>query len=175
MTAVVDRLRSIGEGYAPDHDRPLRGYVMTLGGYLGVCGGLVGVASLTRRRAPEHPTAQDVVLISVATHKLSRLLAKQSVTSPLRAPFARYERTTDTGELGERARGSGVSHTVGELLTCPFCLSVWVATGLSAGLVFAPRLTRLVAATFTAVAASDVLQLAYASLQQGNSHKHARR
>lgn len=172
MTAVVDRLRSIGEGYAPNHERPLRGYVMTLSGYLGVCGGLVGIARLTGRRAPERPTAQDVVLVSVATHKLSRLLAKQSITSPLRAPFARYERTTTTGEIGERARGSGVAHTVGELVTCPFCLSVWVATGLAAGLVFAPRLTRLAAATFTAVTASDMLQLAYASLQQGGVHGH---
>jgi hypothetical protein len=172
VTTVVKRLRSIGEGYAPDRGRPLRGYVMVLGGYLGVCGGLVGVASLTGRRAPEQPTARDVVLISVATHKLSRLLAKQSVTSPLRAPFARYERTTNTGEMGEQARGSGATHTVGELLTCPFCLSVWVATGLAAGLVFAPRLTRLVAATFTAVTASDALQLAYVALQQGVAHKH---
>jgi hypothetical protein len=175
VTAVVDRLRNIAAGYAPDQDRPLRGYLMILSGYLSVCGGLVGIARLTGRQAPAQPTPQDVVLISVATHKLSRLLAKQSVTSPLRAPFARYERTTNMGEMGERARGSGVTHAVGELVTCPFCLGVWVATGLAAGLVFAPRLTRLVAATFTAVAASDMLQLAYASLQQcDRKHAHAK-
>jgi Protein of unknown function (DUF1360) len=41
-----------------------------------------------------------------------------------------------------------------------------VATGFAAGHVFAPRLTRLVAATVSAVAVSDVLQLAYAAAQQ---------
>jgi hypothetical protein len=41
-----------------------------------------------------------------------------------------------------------------------------VATGLSAGLVLAPRQTRLVLATFTAVAGADFLQYLYAYLQQ---------
>ena len=54
----------------------------------------------------------------------------------------------------------------GELITCPFCLAQWVATGLAAGLVFAPRATRLVMSTFSAVAGADFLQYAYASLQQ---------
>jgi hypothetical protein len=34
------------------------------------------------------------------------------------------------------------------------------------GFVFAPRLTRLVAGTFTALAGADFLQLAYARAQQ---------
>jgi Protein of unknown function (DUF1360) len=156
----------MSDGYAPGQDRPLRGYLATLGGYLGACATLVGLARLTGHRPPERPTAQDVLMMSVATHKVSRLLTKDSVTSPLRAPFARYERATGHAEVGERARGTGFAHAVGELVTCPFCLGVWVATGLSAGLVFAPRLTRMVAATFTAVAVSDMLQLAYATLQQ---------
>ena len=50
---------------------------------------------------------------------------------------------------------------IGELVTCPFCLAAWVATGLTGGLVLAPRLTRLVATALTATAASDFLQMAY--------------
>ena len=38
---------------------------------------------------------------------------------------------------------------------------MWVATGLAGGLVFAPRLTRLVALAATAVAAADFLHLGY--------------
>jgi ABC-type dipeptide/oligopeptide/nickel transport system permease component len=38
----------------------------------------------------------------------------------------------------------------------------WIATGFAFGLIFAPRATRLVASTMTAVAGSDFLQLAYA-------------
>ena len=61
---------------------------------------------------------------------------------------------------------SGLRHSIGELLTCPFCLDVWIATGFAIGLVFAPRATRLIAACLTAVAGSDFLQLAYATAQQ---------
>ena len=57
-------------------------------------------------------------------------------------------------------------HSIGELLTCPFCLDVWVVTGFVAGLTFAPRLTRLIAGAFTALTGADFLQLAYAAAQQ---------
>jgi len=166
MSQLLDRVRAAAAGYAPGQGRPLRGYLLTMAGYAGLTGMLAGLARLTGRRAPERISGLDVVLISCATHKVSRLLAKDSVTSPLRAPFTRYEGTTGDAELGEQVRGTGVRHSVGELISCPFCLGVWVATGFAAGLVFAPRFTRLAAATFTAVAASDTLQLVYAAVQQ---------
>ena len=43
----------------------------------------------------------------------------------------------------------GLRHSIGELITCPFCLDVWIAAGFTIGLVFAPRLTRLVAAALS--------------------------
>lgn len=63
-------------------------------------------------------------------------------------------------------RGSGARHAVGEMLTCPFCLDQWVATGFAFGLVMVPRLTRLVMATLSAVAGADFMQLAYAAAQK---------
>jgi hypothetical protein len=162
---VIDSLaqatRAVRRGYGNGRQRPLGGYLVTLATYSAVVGGLTGIARLTGRRPPERLPLADVALLGIATHKLSRLLAKDSVTSPLRAPFTRYEGAAGASELAEEVRGDGVQHAVGELVSCPFCLAVWVATGLSAGTVFAPRLTRLVTATFTAVAASDFLQLAY--------------
>jgi Protein of unknown function (DUF1360) len=166
MTGLGERVRAAAAGYAPGQGRPLRGYLVTLAAYAGLAGGLAGLARLTGRTPPERLTTQDVVLMSIATHKVSRLLAKDAVTSPLRAPFARYQGPSGDAELGEQVRGEGVAHSIGELVTCPFCLAVWVATGLAAGFVFAPRLTRLVAATFTAVAGSDLLQLGYAAAQR---------
>jgi hypothetical protein len=55
---------------------------------------------------------------------------------------------------------------VGELVSCPFCSAVWVATGLAFGLLLAPRVTRIVTTVMCAVAGSDFLQLAYARLQE---------
>jgi hypothetical protein len=166
LRSVRKRAHAIAGRYAGGNRRPLGGYVATLGTYSAVVAGLAAAARATGHRPPERMSTQDVVLASIATHKLSRLLTKESVTSPLRAPFTRYREPGGPAELHEEVRGSGVAHAVGELITCPFCVAVWVATGLSAGMVFAPRLTRLVATTFTAVAVSDVLQLAYAAAQQ---------
>jgi Protein of unknown function (DUF1360) len=63
-------------------------------------------------------------------------------------------------------RDSPLRHSLGELVTCPFCLDLWVATAFVAGLIFAPRFTRLIAGSFTALAGADFLQLAYARAQQ---------
>ncbi|CNI14576.1 Protein of uncharacterised function (DUF1360) [Mycobacterium tuberculosis] len=89
------------------------------------------------------------------------------MTSPLRAPFTRYAGTGGPAEVQEGSRQSGqLRHTLGELLTCPFCLDMWVATGFAIGLIFAPRFTRLIAGSFTALAGADFLQLAYAIAQR---------
>ena len=124
---------------------------------------LAAAAKVTGHPVPERPAAADVVLISLATHKLSRLIAKDAVTSPLRAAFTTYREPAGAAELNEEVRdqGSSIRHGIGELVTCPFCLAVWVATGLTGGLVLAPRLTRLAATALTATAVSDFLQMAY--------------
>ena len=98
--------------------------------------------------------------------RLSRTLAKDPVTSPLRAPFTKYEGTSGAAELAEEVRGEGLQHSVGELITCPMCLAQWVSAALCGGLVFAPRATRLVMATMSGVAGADFLQYAYAYLQK---------
>ncbi|WP_043630157.1 DUF1360 domain-containing protein [Nonomuraea candida] len=158
MTEILQKTERAYEG---DHDRPLAGYVGLLGAY----GGTVGVAAiaalLAGRRAPEQVGVLDVLLMAACTHKVSRRLAKDPVTSPLRAPFTRYEGQGGPSEVQEKPRNA-----LGELLACPFCLAQWVATGYAAGLVLAPRVTRLVGATMTAVAISDWLQLAYAKLMK---------
>ncbi|MER7407835.1 DUF1360 domain-containing protein [Streptomyces sp. NPDC000070] len=73
---------------------------------------------------PDRSQPWDVVLTSVATFRLSRLLSKASVTSPLRAPFTRYVGPQGPAELHEEAEPEGGRDTVGELVTCPFCTSV---------------------------------------------------
>ncbi|MEV6299747.1 DUF1360 domain-containing protein [Actinoplanes sp. NPDC051861] len=161
--ALRERFSRVAREYAPHDHRPLDGYLVAMGAFGALAGSLAGAARVTGRPVPERPAVTDVVLLSIATHKLSRLLAKDSVTSPLRAPFTRYAEPAGAAELNEEVRdqGSSVRHGIGELVTCPFCLAVWVATGLTGGLVLAPRLTRLAATVLTATAASDFLQMAY--------------
>jgi hypothetical protein len=145
---------------APD-ERPLRGYATVLGVFAAAAGAVAGAARLAGRRLPERPSPGDVALLAVATHKISRLITKDAITSPIRAPFTQFEEAAGEAELNESPRGHGVRHSLGELLTCPFCTGVWVAGGLAAGLVFAPRLTRFGMGVASAVAGSDFLHLAY--------------
>jgi len=104
----------------------------------------------------------DMALLAVATHKSSRMLTKDKVTAPVRAPFTEFEEDAELpGEVSESARGSGLRRSLGELLVCPYCLSLWIATAMAAGFLVAPRLTRQVTSVLTAVFGGDLLQLAY--------------
>lgn len=146
--------------------RPLPGYLLAMGTYAALVGAVAAVGRFTGARLPEKFSLGDTALVAVATHKASRLLTKEAVTSPLRAPFTRYEEPAGHAELKESVRSDHPArHAIGELLTCPFCAGVWIASGLTAGMVFAPRFTRLVSTALTAVAASDTLNLVYDKLK----------
>lgn len=152
--------------YEGDRDRPLGGFLAVAGTYAVV---VTGASLLLRRRRqplPERIGGADLALLAVATHKLSRLLAKDPVTSPLRAPFTRFEGLSGPAELAEKVRGTGLRKAVGALITCPFCLAVWVATAFAFGFVVAPRATRLAASVLVAVTGADVLHFAYAALEE---------
>ncbi|MEV6980908.1 DUF1360 domain-containing protein [Sphaerisporangium sp. NPDC051017] len=164
--SVKNKLREEERAYESGTDRPLGSYLRILTVYGGAVAGLVGLGRITGVKAPERIAPLDLVLMGLTTHRVSRTLTKDPVTSPLRAPFTRYAGVSGPAELREEVRGHGVRHAVGELLTCPFCLAQWVATAYAAGMVFAPGFTRLAGATMSAVAVSDWLQLAYARLMQ---------
>jgi hypothetical protein len=164
---VVGWARHQAESYrSSGEDRPLGGYLAALGVYAAGVGGLTLSARALGFTAPERVTPFDLVLVGLATHKTSRIVSKDAVTSPLRAPFTVYDEPSGDTELSEHPRkNSSAQHAVGELVTCPFCLAQWIATGFAAGLVFAPRFTRLAALVLSGTASSDFLQLAYAALQ----------
>lgn len=156
--------RAQAEQYSGDTERPLRGYVITMSVYAGVVAALAGVVRLTHAEPPDGLSERDVVLCAAATHKLSRLLAKDPVTSPLRAPFTEFRGTQGPSELEETVRADGQSKAVGELLTCPFCTGVWVATGFTAGLLLLPRTTRIAMGALAALTGADFLHFAHARL-----------
>jgi hypothetical protein len=164
-STLIERARAQQDRYAHGADRPLGGYLVTMGSYAGLVGAIALLARATRRDIPRQLGTADVVRCAAATHKLSRLLTKDPVTSPLRAPFASYEGTAGPAELREEVRGQGTRKTVGELVTCPFCASVWIATAFTAGLLYLPRTTRLATATLTALAGADLLQFGHALLE----------
>jgi hypothetical protein len=160
-------MADVVSGYSPPgEDRPLGGYLVLAS----VFQLLVLAAAVAFRRSnkelPERLGAGDLLLVSAATHKLSRLIGKDKVTSFVRAPFTEYQEPGGPGEVEEKARGTGLRKAVGELLICPYCLSLWIATAFAIGLVAAPRPTRLIAFVLTAVGVSDSLQFAYKAAEE---------
>jgi hypothetical protein len=163
---IVDRARRVSQTYAGDEERPLGSFLGLMGGYAAAVGALSAVVRSRDVELPDGLSWKDIALVALATHKASRVLAKAPVTSPLRAPFVTFEGASGEAELAEDVRGSGVQHAIGEFVTCPFCLSQWIATAMTFGLVLAPRQTRLATATLAALVGSDALQFLYSDLQE---------
>ncbi|MGY1438114.1 DUF1360 domain-containing protein [Streptomyces reniochalinae] len=93
-----DVVHEHGHRYAPDADRPLGGYLAVLSSF-GT--GVVGAATAARcagHRAPQNLGPRELVLLTLATHKLSRMVSKDAVASPFRAPFTRYAGTSAPAE-----------------------------------------------------------------------------
>jgi hypothetical protein len=167
VTAARRSFAHQAEAYRHGEARPLGGYVAVMAVFAALVTGACGLIAAGRRGLSESVRPWDVFLLTVGTHKVSRTISKDAVTSPLRAPFTSYVGSGGPAEIMEEVReGSTVRHAVGELLTCPFCLDMWVATGFTLGLVFSPRVTRYVAATFTMLTGADLLHLGYAMAQR---------
>lgn len=137
-------------------ERPLPEYAAITGAFSAVLGGFL---VLSRRRLPIRLGFGDLARIGLASYKLARLVAKDEVTSWVRAPVTRDEEATEP-------KPRGMERALGELVTCPYCVGLWIASGLSYALVLFPRQTRLVTTIFGAQAVADFLNAAYVKLSE---------
>ena len=164
-TAAAERAASrVKSAYAGDAERPLGSFLALMAAY-GAATGALGLA-VKRRGVPERLPLGDLLLLGVATAKLSRLISRDRVTSPLRAPFTEFDEFANASEVEEAPRGSGLRLALGELVTCPYCLAQWVGTGLLGGLLLKPRETRLVAGLFAMLAVNDAVQVGHEHLMK---------
>lgn len=163
-TATARKVEQVVEGYAPPERRPPFGWYALV---TAIFNGALGAFVWARRRSlPDRVPAADIVLLGIASHKVSRLVTKAKVTSFLRAPFTSYSGSGGPGEVDERPRGDGLRRVVGGLLTCPYCLGLWISGAFAGLFASAPRPARLVASVFAALTISDFLQLAYKAAER---------
>lgn len=168
---LSDLTRAI-RGYAPGSKVPLAGYTATMLTYALVLGRVLAGISHERRWRPDW---MDLLLLGAATHKLSRIITKDFVTSPLRAPFTRRQAQEGAGEVKDQPRGNELQSSIGYLLTCPYCAGPWLATALSALLAWRPLQTRFVLQLLAAVTISDFLHLEYSRLNESRKLEIATR
>lgn len=153
------------EGHSPGQERPLGSYALLLGSFSTICGGFALWLRRSGKDLPERVEDRDLALVAVASFKASRIIARDRVTSAIRAPFSRFQNDAGPGEVDEAARGRGLRRVLGELLVCPYCLDVWTASAFLGGLIAAPRATRWIASVFVVVAAADALQIGYSKAE----------
>ena len=141
---------------AVDDERPLPEYATLAAAFW-----LVFAAFLasSRDRLPERFRVTDVGAIALSSYKLSRLITKEDVTAFVRAPVTEDPDAT-------QPKREGMARVIGELLTCPYCIGLWITSGLAYGHVLFPRETRFFTAIFGSYAVSDFLNAAFVRLRK---------
>jgi hypothetical protein len=131
------------------------------GAYAAIVGtfaaGLAGAAVLANAlgREPRENGALDLLVLSLATFKTARTIAGDDVASFIREPFVDGDEPVETGDLRQ---------AIGELVTCSRCVGTWIAGGLTATQIVAPRFGRVLTWSLAAAGANDVLQAGFSAL-----------
>src|SRR5438105_2543431 len=136
-------------------------------------GGLAAAGGLSKLldHDPQCQTVLDLVVLSAASFKAARTLARDEVTSFLREPFT-IETAHEGGE--EPVRSGDLNQAIGELITCSRCAGTWVAAGLATTQILAPRFGRLLTWSLGAAGINDFLQAGFATLASKADELEAR-
>ena len=181
-TIVTNWLQEQATAYRNRHDRPLSGYFTLMGVYGAATTLAAATARALGRRPPDRLDPWDVALMTVATHKLARTIAKDPITSPLRAPLPRMseparlpssKRQLPTAPA-RRDKASSSEQLGLTRATMTAGAEMKDRTGFPIGPCWKNRISVSPGADsvrpnrFTAVASKDYLNNVYARLQQSN-------
>lgn len=91
-----------------------------MGAFGAFVSGLAGARGFSKTRLPGKPKPGEILLLGGRRTNLPRLITKDLVTAPLRAPLVKFKEETGEGEVEEQScREGGIEEAVGDLLTCP--------------------------------------------------------
>ena len=139
---------------------PYEAYAAIMGTFVGGLG-LAGVAARALDRDPACQTPLDLVVLSAASFKAARTLARDEVTSFIREPFVEgdaHEGDEEPVETGD------FRQAVGELVTCSRCGGTWAAAALATTQILAPRFGRLLTWSLAAAGINDWLQAGFSAV-----------
>ena len=171
LTHELREHRLIGRGH--EHE-PLVDYALLATTFTTLTGGAI-LGAVRQGACPTALPLHDAALLGLATARLTRLVTREKVTRPIRAPFTENEPGADPGEVAEQPRGEGLTRAIGELLTCPRCFAMWASSALSLAYVFAPGPTRVVSGILAASLISDWVNVRFAHAREAASKDAAHR
>ena len=141
---------------------PYEAYAAIMGTFVGGLG-LAGLAARAFDRNPACQSPLDFIVLSAATFKAARTIARDEVTSFLREPFVKgeaHDGAEDPIESGDYRQA------IGELVTCSRCGGTWAAAFLASTQILAPRFGRLLTWSLAAAGVNDWLQAGFAALTE---------
>jgi hypothetical protein len=139
---------------------PYAAYAGIMSTFVGGLAAAGGIAKLLDRDAREQ-SMLDLAVLGLATFKAARTVSSDEITSVLREPFVEG-RAKDGSE--EPIATGDLRQAIGELVTCSRCIGTWIAGGLAATQIIAPRFGRLLTWTLATGGANDMLQAGFAAL-----------
>lgn len=114
----------------------------------------VVVAAREKNRASEPLTSRDLAVTGAASFALAKVIARERIGQWVRDPFVEEE-------AGQKPRGRGLRHAVGELVTCTRCVGAWSALALVGLRLTSPSTGRVVNDVLAVSAMNDWLQAAF--------------
>jgi len=121
------------------------------------------------RALPDRPAAADLTLVALGDGEAFETCHTRHGHESAPGPVHAIRRSRRPAELRESVRGHGLRHSLGELVTCPFCMSQWIATGLTFGLILSPRVARQVAGTLLGARSRGLMQFVHAFADKQSS------
>lgn len=158
-TAGIPRTEALPQAVRP----PYESYATIVGAFAALLAA-GGALSRLLDRDPQCQTTLDLVVLSAATFKAARTLARAEVASFIREPFVRGH--AYSGEDEVPVQTGGFEQAIGELVTCTRCVGTWAAAALASTQILAPRFGRVLTWSLGAAAANDFLQAAFAALTE---------
>jgi Protein of unknown function (DUF1360) len=77
---------------------------------------------------------EAIIIISLASFRLTRLMVFDKITEIIRSPF--FDEVIEDDEVFLIVKPKGIRKWIGELLSCYWCTGIWVSAFLVAGQTF---------------------------------------
>lgn len=141
-------------------------YVVLIASYVGLWVVFLVLMWAVGRPWPDHIGMVDLLLLSLAVFRLTEIVSEEKVARALRAPFCDMVTHTSAEGLVEEEEvpaGTGLRRCAGEMLLCPWCAGVWIATFVAFFWLLLPGIATIFLLVF-AIAAGGLLFQIFAKL-----------